>query len=237
MEAEWHPHGARVTREGRCSGRPAARLGHSIRAATDVAQEEVTMKRLAITCSIGVMLVAVAAPTASAEQAPPPPSAMERLIRQEDARWNDPRLGLAETRSAAERRPAPRASRRCAGQRSTARRRHRSSPEPRGAHGPSHRRGELRLALGRDRRHRIGRGAPRRARSADGGALASPSTRLTGAVRRRRPKRSRSTGSSAVSAIPLDKAARTRPTCSRSSTARSSSSRWRVATSADSERD
>lgn len=76
---------------------PAGRtLGPSIRAATDVAQEEVTMKHLAITCSIGVMLVAVAAPTASAEQAPPPPSAMERLIRQEDARWNDPRLGLAE---------------------------------------------------------------------------------------------------------------------------------------------
>ena len=61
------------------------------------------MKRLAITCSIGVMLVAVAAPTASAEQAPPPPSAMERLIRQEDARWNDPRLGLAE-------KPAPQPS-------------------------------------------------------------------------------------------------------------------------------
>lgn len=36
------------------------------------------------------------APAALAQDAPPQPSAMERLIRQEDARWNDPRLGLAE---------------------------------------------------------------------------------------------------------------------------------------------
>lgn len=40
------------------------------------------------------------APAALAEDAPPQPSAMERLIRQEDARWNDPRLAIAYPSSA-----------------------------------------------------------------------------------------------------------------------------------------
>lgn len=59
-------------------------------------EEEVTMKRLTITCSALLMLVGIAAPGAYAKQGSAQPSAMERLVRQEDARWNDPRLGLAE---------------------------------------------------------------------------------------------------------------------------------------------
>ena len=53
------------------------------------------MKRLVRTCSVLFVVATVAGPVAGAEQAPSEPSAMERLIRQEDARRNDPRLGLA----------------------------------------------------------------------------------------------------------------------------------------------
>ena len=53
------------------------------------------MKRLALTYAMWLAAVGVATPVASAEQAASEPSAIERLIRQEDARSNDPRLGLA----------------------------------------------------------------------------------------------------------------------------------------------
>jgi hypothetical protein len=42
----------------------------------------------------GMIVVSGLAPTAFAQDAPTQPSAIERLVRQEDARWNDPRLGI-----------------------------------------------------------------------------------------------------------------------------------------------
>jgi hypothetical protein len=51
------------------------------------------MNRLCAICITCVAIV-VAAPGASAQPASEQPTAIERLIRQEDARWNDPRLGI-----------------------------------------------------------------------------------------------------------------------------------------------
>ena len=53
------------------------------------------MKRLALTYAMWLAAVGVGTPVASAGPAASEPSAMERLLRQENARWNDARLGLA----------------------------------------------------------------------------------------------------------------------------------------------
>jgi hypothetical protein len=42
----------------------------------------------------GMIVLSGLAPAAFAQDAPTQPSAIERLVRQEDARWNDPRLGI-----------------------------------------------------------------------------------------------------------------------------------------------
>ena len=57
------------------------------------------MKALTISCLTGALLLSAVAP-ASAQDGPAQPSAIERLVRQEDARSNDPRLGLAEKSAA-----------------------------------------------------------------------------------------------------------------------------------------
>ena len=61
------------------------------------------MKRLAIACAMCSVSLVLAAPPAYGQEAPTQPNAIARLIRQEDARWNDPRLGLPE-------KPAPQPS-------------------------------------------------------------------------------------------------------------------------------
>lgn len=43
----------------------------------------------------GTIALSGLAPAAFAQDAPTQPSAIERLVRQEDARWNDSRLGIA----------------------------------------------------------------------------------------------------------------------------------------------
>ena len=42
----------------------------------------------------GMIVLGGLAPAAFAQAAPTQPSAIERLVRQEDARWNDPRLAI-----------------------------------------------------------------------------------------------------------------------------------------------
>ena len=44
--------------------------------------------------ALAAIVFGVLAPAAFAEEGPSQPSAIERLTRQEDARWSDPRLGI-----------------------------------------------------------------------------------------------------------------------------------------------
>lgn len=44
--------------------------------------------------ALAAIVIGVLAPAAFAEEGPSQPSAIERLTRQEDARWSDPRLGI-----------------------------------------------------------------------------------------------------------------------------------------------
>lgn len=50
--------------------------------------------------ALAAIVLGALAPVAPAQDAPRQPSAMERLIRQEDALWNDPRLGITYTSAA-----------------------------------------------------------------------------------------------------------------------------------------
>ena len=52
------------------------------------------MKALLTICLTGSLIVGALAPLAAAERPPGEATAMERLVRQEDARRNDPRLGI-----------------------------------------------------------------------------------------------------------------------------------------------
>jgi hypothetical protein len=52
------------------------------------------MKAFATLCLMGLLLTATLAPGAFAESRPAEPTAIERLVRQEDARRNDPALGI-----------------------------------------------------------------------------------------------------------------------------------------------
>jgi len=65
------------------------------------------MKALVITCATVCALFAFA-PAASATAAPNEPTAIERLVRQEDARRNDLQLGLTRSTPAVLVPPAPR---------------------------------------------------------------------------------------------------------------------------------
>lgn len=47
-----------------------------------------------LTLALAAIVVGGLAPAALAEDGPTQPSAIERLIRQEDARWSDPRLDI-----------------------------------------------------------------------------------------------------------------------------------------------
>jgi hypothetical protein len=85
-----------VDGEWRRGGRPVTHTAHcrriDVAAAPDAAREEADMYRFVALA--GVIVLGGLAPAALAQDAPTQPSAVERLIRQEDARWMDPRLGI-----------------------------------------------------------------------------------------------------------------------------------------------
>lgn len=63
-------------------------------AGCDGDKEESIMKALATLCLTGLLLTGALAPSAFGENRPAEPTAIERLVRQEDARRSDPALGI-----------------------------------------------------------------------------------------------------------------------------------------------